>query len=188
MNEIDKNKLAITKLIQETQKELIQWFSYYKKDISLPHDGEVVGKIYITKYKNRNFRLFRYKYKDYSSDFETFYWESEVKLEIVDDKGDSEWEFPIDNSLHDLYEAVRYKVADINTLIDEILGIQIVKAIYGTSKKAVDVTNELINKIENEELHIIASNDIAGDPDPGILKVLKITYRIKGKTFFKEVK
>ena len=72
--------------------------------------------------------MFRYRYKDYSAHFFTngpVYWKSAVKLEIVDSNHRSEWEFPSDNSLDDLYETVRYKVADVNNLIDDILGEEV---------------------------------------------------------------
>lgn len=183
MNEIDKNRLVITKLIQETQRGSILWDSYVDDEIKLSDEGEVIGKIYSTEYKSRNFRMFKYKYKEYSGGMFTpakESWHSDVKLEILDNFNYPEWEFPSDNSLNDLYETVRYKDADVKSLIDDILGFEIIKATYESVKKSIDVTVQLRNKIVNNELKIIVSNEIGGDPDPGTIKVLKIKYEFKG--------
>jgi|GEM_PF-1907632 len=185
MNEIDKNRLVITKLIQETQKGSIIWNSYVDEEIKLIDEGEVIDKVYTTEYKNRKFRMFRYKYKEYGGGFlgpDKDYWRSDVKLEILDKFDYPEWEFPSDNSLNDLYETVRYKVANVKSLFDDILGLEIIKATYETSKKNIDITVQLRALIANNELTVIASNEIGGDPDPGTPKTLKIKYEFKGDT------
>ncbi|MCD9019150.1 PIN-like domain-containing protein [Parachryseolinea silvisoli] len=58
--------------------------------------------------------------------------------------------------------------------------LEIVSAKYGTlaTDKLIDVTDLLVSKIANNRLTIRASNDLAGDPDPGVIKVLQIFYRI----------
>lgn len=64
--------------------------------------------------------------------------------------------------------------------------LEIIKAIYGTQKAEYDVTEELNNRIVDNKLEIVASNEIAGDPDPGTEKKLIIQYRINGITITKE--
>lgn len=188
MLEINKNRLVITKLIQETQKGNIAWESNANVEITLPHEGEVVDKVYFGSYKDKNFRIYRYRYREYTEEFDTLYWTSSIKLEILDEDDHPEWEFPSDNSLNDLYEAVRYKVADVASLIDDILGLEIIKAEYGSNRKSIDITSKLNEKIEDSELHIKVSNNIAGDPDPNVVKTLKIKYLYQGKTYEKEIK
>ncbi len=58
--------------------------------------------------------------------------------------------------------------------------LEIISAKYGTPQtdKLTDVTELLVTKIVNNRLTITASNDLAGDPDPGIVKSLTILYRI----------
>lgn len=50
--------------------------------------------------------------------------------------------------------------------------MKIIKALYGT----LDVTNKVLNFFRNDSLNIYVSNDIFGDPNPGILKNLIITF------------
>jgi hypothetical protein len=188
MNETDKNRLVITKLIQETQKDTIIWNSFPDKRITLPHDGEIIDKVYTSIFKGKHFRLFRYRHKDYSSDFDTLYWSSSIKLEITDKDGFSEWEFPYDNSLNDLYEAVRYKVSGFNEFINELLGLEIIKAVYGSNRKSIDITFQLSELIENDKLKFTVNNTIAGDPDIGVVKILKIKYSVNGVVYDKEFK
>lgn len=188
MDEVNKNRLVITKLIQETQRGSITWQAIIDENIVLPYEGEVIDKVYLTEYKGTRFRIFRFRYKDFESDLMNFSYSSAIRLEILDKNDNLDWDFPTDNSLDDLYETIRYKVADVNRLFDDILGLEIIKAEYRTNKKSCDITNILKSKIENNELHILASNDIAGDPDYGTVKTLKIKYYYLGKLFEKEIK
>ena len=59
-------------------------------------------------------------------------------------------------------------------------GFKIIKAIYFTIEKSVDVTKELAKQIKDNRLEIVASNDIAGDPHPGMVKVLEVNYELNG--------
>jgi hypothetical protein len=58
--------------------------------------------------------------------------------------------------------------------------LEIISAIYGSpqAEKQIDVTAIVKGLIVNNKLTIRASNDIAGDPDLGVLKNLTILYRI----------
>jgi hypothetical protein len=59
--------------------------------------------------------------------------------------------------------------------------LEILSAIYKTNTKEVDVTQVVRKMVSNNKLTIKASNELAGDPDPGILKTLVINYRLGGK-------
>lgn len=65
-------------------------------------------------------------------------------------------------------------------------GLQIKRARYGTSKSSIDVSLQLRQKIRNNKLWIVASNYIAGDPDPGNVKTLSIMYRNNGEDVVEE--
>jgi hypothetical protein len=62
------------------------------------------------------------------------------------------------------------KLADADKLI-------ILKAEYKTSNKSFDVTDILSKMIKSNQLTITASNDLAGDPEVNVRKVLEINYR-----------
>ncbi len=59
--------------------------------------------------------------------------------------------------------------------------LEIVKAIYGTDAKSLDVTEHLRRKVSDNKLTITASNKIAGDPHRNVVKELRISYRYDGK-------
>lgn len=59
--------------------------------------------------------------------------------------------------------------------------LKVLSAIYGTEKKNIDIASELNSLINEDELNVLASNDIAGDPHPGILKEVKIKYIYQGR-------
>jgi hypothetical protein len=61
----------------------------------------------------------------------------------------------------------------------------ILKAIYGTAKKSIDVTSQLNKLITNNTLSAFASNELAGDPDFGTVKTLEIQYSVNGAKFTK---
>ena len=53
----------------------------------------------------------------------------------------------------------------------------IVKAEYKTSNKSYDVTEKLKKMVSKNQLTITAGNQLAGDPEYGVLKILEIQYR-----------
>jgi Domain of unknown function (DUF3395) len=59
--------------------------------------------------------------------------------------------------------------------------LEILKAIYGIESKEVDVTTILRNMLLNNSLTVTASNQLAGDPNPGIVKKLSIIYKYGNK-------
>lgn len=59
--------------------------------------------------------------------------------------------------------------------------LKIIKAQYGYGNKWVDITSELNDKVSDNNLIALISNDIAGDPVPGTLKVASVHYEIGKK-------
>lgn len=95
-------------------------------------------------------------------------------------------------SLTSIFSALKAKKT-IDDLIDEIkqsstYEFEIVEAVYGTENNSVDITKHLIEAIHNNKLDITASNTIAGDPDPGRPKTLKVKYRLNWRTYEKTYK
>lgn len=72
---------------------------------------------------------------------------------------------------------------NINNEDDNKFKLIIEKALYKTNNSSFDVTSQLQNMVSNQSLTITASNKLAGDPDPGVTKVLEILYKFgNGKT------
>ena len=59
--------------------------------------------------------------------------------------------------------------------------LEILHATYGKNESQIDITNELNNSVNSNSLNIVLSNNIAGDPCPGIPKIGKIQYQYNGK-------
>lgn len=60
---------------------------------------------------------------------------------------------------------------------------KILHAIYGINNLWINITSELNNSVLENQLNIILSNNIAGDPAPGIRKVGIISYEYNGQKF-----
>ncbi|SRR6266478_130836 len=56
--------------------------------------------------------------------------------------------------------------------------LEILKATYGSNAHTADVTEVLRSMVESGKLRVFASNSLAGDPDPGVGKTLRVKYRI----------
>jgi len=59
---------------------------------------------------------------------------------------------------------------------------------YSDDSHSMDITSELNNAIQDNQLKIVLSNNIAGDPHHGIIKKGKIKYKIDRQEKEKEYK
>jgi hypothetical protein len=60
--------------------------------------------------------------------------------------------------------------------------IRIVEARYGTSRRTCDATRALRRACEGEsDCSLKAGNELCGDPVPGQVKTLYVTYRCRGR-------
>jgi len=64
--------------------------------------------------------------------------------------------------------------------------LKIIKATYGSDDNFIDITRELNNRVTDNKLKTVLSNDIAGDPHRGIRKKGEIVYKFKGKKIKKD--
>jgi len=84
-------------------------------------------------------------------------------------------ELPVTNSKLD--EQNISKISDNNLIIQN--------AVYGANGRYVNVTSQLQNKIVLNHLKITVNNNIAGDPNVGVRKELKVEYTFNGNNFVK---
>ena len=79
--------------------------------------------------------------------------------------------------------------ADVQQLLTQVgqqpVKVEIVKAEYGTDSKAVDVTETLRRNVRDFPLIVLPSSSynsaFGGDPVPGVVKRLKVQYRMDGR-------
>jgi hypothetical protein len=63
--------------------------------------------------------------------------------------------------------------------------LKILRATYGSPLKNYDVTSQLNNKINNDNIYVEVSNGTFGDPDPMKPKQLTVSYEYKGMVYNK---
>jgi hypothetical protein len=117
---IESNKISsvLSAMNRETKEGKISWTELTRvNDIGLNSNEELSGKIYRTIYKDRHFTLFKCLIKIQTDEFE-YNWTPEYRLIILDNNGKIDWEFPRHRALFDLYESVRFKVADIESFLN----------------------------------------------------------------------
>jgi len=123
----DKFVEAVTKLIKLTQEGKMKW-----RSVNLVRHDIKVESAFITKYKDRLMRLYKYVHKVeaptpyVSGVFSTYkgeypYWETSVTLEFIDSNELSLWKFPYTSALIDLLQAVQYQVAEVDEFLDDIM-------------------------------------------------------------------
>lgn len=82
-------------------------------------------------------------------------------------------------------EAARAVIAALGTLEppppETPARIEIKQAVYGAGSQMVDVTDRLRAMLRGNALSVQASNALAGDPAPGVVKQLRITYTVGGE-------
>jgi antiviral immunity YobI-like NTPase len=70
--------------------------------------------------------------------------------------------------------------------------LEIIKATYGTAENEVDVTDKVKQLVINNKFTVTVTNDIVGgdenDPVRGVLKILKILYKIREKETIAAIK
>lgn len=59
--------------------------------------------------------------------------------------------------------------------------LKVINAIYGSERNTFDMTKELNQLVSNNRLEFVLNNEIVGDPHPGVVKQLNITYEINGE-------
>jgi hypothetical protein len=114
------DRKIITKLNRETKEGTIKWDIIRNKPSSLSGSEVLIDNVYICKVLNKKLRLYKYQSK-YFVDEERFEWTDSHRLEFMDGYGNSEWTFPADRGIYELYESVRFKASDIEQFIGDYL-------------------------------------------------------------------
>jgi hypothetical protein len=110
----------ITKLNRDTKEDLIVWNINNNVSLNLAGTETLLDSVYFCKVLDKYLRLFRLKSK-YYYDEGLYEWVEEYRLDFVDNLGKSEWTFPSDRAIGDLYDTVRYKTSNVQTFLDKFL-------------------------------------------------------------------
>lgn len=121
---ISENKISkyIALLISETKENKVKWdISSPKVVDSLEGEQDIIGKVYITVFKEKNIRLYKYSEPVQIDEFE-YLRKSFLKLEFTDDFDRNLWTFPLYlRELADLYETVLIKSNELDKYFNDII-------------------------------------------------------------------
>jgi hypothetical protein len=136
----DQHIGAMAKLLFFTQQGKLIWTPIKPEKVKAIPENEVISSFFSCTYKNQSLRIYKKKYKTirkiYPSNFSAlsaavagaFYdyktevvWDADIVLEITDNFGNSIWQFPEENILDDLLEAVKFKASGAQELIQLLL-------------------------------------------------------------------
>lgn len=112
----------IALLISETKANTVSWEASHNKNLdSIEGEQDVIGKVFITKFKDKSLRLYKYVEPVQIDDLEyikqVFY-----KLEFIDDYDKNIWTFPFYiRELQDLFETVQIKTNNLDKYFDSII-------------------------------------------------------------------
>lgn len=110
----------IDKLTELTQSGELVWERKSCPD-KLESTENKIDFVYEAELKGKNLRLYEEKYKNYTDEFD-FHWVDGLVLEFIDDSGGHIWRFPNFRNIMDLLKAVKYKEADVDSFIKDVLG------------------------------------------------------------------
>ena len=119
MTDSKKVTALIVKLIRETKEGNIVWRTSNTL-VQFNGGSELLYKVYVANYKSRFFRIYKYRDRHYT-DIDTYGWTERTQLDITDAKSNPEWSFPEEQAVRDLYDTVRFQVAGVSQLLNDIL-------------------------------------------------------------------
>ncbi|RFZ95180.1 hypothetical protein D0C36_06535 [Mucilaginibacter conchicola] len=111
----------VAKFNRDTKEGKIVWSITREKPSSLSGSENLIDDVFVTQVLEKKLRLYRFQYKSYY-DEDIYEWVDKYRLEFVGIWGNSEWTFPYEMPIFDLYESVRYKVSNIDKFMEDFLG------------------------------------------------------------------
>lgn len=126
-NQEDQLVKLVAKLLELTQESELVWRSVKKDNNQEPSMTKIIGGIFEAKYKGKILRIYKREYDNteenhmlniymYQPSYSTV-----VELGFADKDGNIIWKFPRISGIVDLYQAVAFKVADVETFINDLL-------------------------------------------------------------------
>ena len=110
----------IDHLIELTQTEQINWRRESPPNQILTTHNRV-AQVYVTSYNDRIIRLYEEMYK-YFTDEDVYYWQTRLVMDFIDEDDNSLWQFPQTPNGWDLLNAIKYRDANVDAFINDILG------------------------------------------------------------------
>lgn len=112
---------VVSKLNRLTQEGEIKWRRRDPPEELTKGTDEIVFNFYFAIYEERTICIYEERSKVYSSDIDSFYWDSRVILALFTELWEKEWEFPQVSGLNELFQSILHQVAEVSSFIDIVL-------------------------------------------------------------------
>ncbi|MEW6586734.1 MAG: hypothetical protein AB1442_14150 [Nitrospirota bacterium] len=109
-----------TKLNRLTQEGTIEWSRMDPPDSLTKATDDKIFHFFGARYKGRNLGLYEERYQTYG-DYDELIWTQRWVLAFFDDEWEEAWRFPSIQGIPELAESVMYNVADVDSIIDDLL-------------------------------------------------------------------
>lgn len=113
----------LSELTKITSKGELAWTARDAPESLTDATNDVYPLYFQSEYKNQTIGLAQRRFQGYDGDRDRFYWNEEIVLLFLDWRGRVVWEERTQSAaLYTLFESVREKVADIDGILNNLLG------------------------------------------------------------------
>jgi len=112
---------AILKLNRETAEGKILWDVNKRTPSSLNAGEELQGNTFLAAVMEKSFRLYKLQQRAYHGYDEGWDVVDSYRLEMVDSSRNTEWIFPDDSAIADLYQTVLFQTSGAQSFFDSFL-------------------------------------------------------------------
>ncbi len=115
------SEAVIKRLVQFTQEGRIEWERRLAGDEFTQGTDEIVEVYYTTEHNGHRLRVYEARYR-YYYDEARFSWDTQSRLETVDEHGYMLWRFPASRWTGELLQAATYQTAKVDTMFKDLMG------------------------------------------------------------------
>lgn len=119
MGDLKKYVKTVAKLNELTQDRNLLWSTIPDAESLNLGKDKPVKTVFQSDYKGKELRIYEETYK-FWTDVDRFEWSNRIVLAIVGDDNENLWEFPSVIGITDLFESVRFQVANVDQFIDDL--------------------------------------------------------------------
>ena len=120
--EQQKTVQLASKLNRLTKEGHIRWEAMHPPAAITQGRNEIIEHFFKTDYRGKILGLYEVRLPVYNEDFDRFLWNDYVRMGIFASDWSLAWEFEDVSGLADLFHTVRHNVADVDRVLDELLG------------------------------------------------------------------
>ena len=117
----------VAKLIELTQESSLQWKIVQANKSSELGLTKIIGAVFETQHMGKYLRIYKREYDNTEENhmFNMFLHQPSysvaIELEFVDKQGNSIWSFPRVTGIVDLYKAIAFSAAGVDSFINDVL-------------------------------------------------------------------